>query len=73
MSLLVLEASCPERLGGVAVLHEACEEVKQSLEWLWVDQGFSGANFARVVGQLAGAEVEVIGRKSKEFEVLPFA
>jgi putative transposase len=71
MSLLVLEASCPERLGGVAVLDEACEEVKQSLERLWVDQGFSGANFARVVGQLAGAAVEVICRRGKEFEILP--
>lgn len=71
MSVLVLEASCPERLGGVAVLHEAAEEVKQSLERLWVDQGFSGENFARVVGQLASAEVEVICRKSKEFEILP--
>lgn len=71
MSLLVLEASCPERLGRVAVLHEACEEVKCSLERLWVDQGFSGENFARVVGQLAQAEGEVICRKSKEFEILP--
>lgn len=71
LSVLVLEASCPERLGGVAVLHEAAEEVKQSLERLWVDQGFSGGNFARVVGQLAAAEVEVICRKSKEFEILP--
>lgn len=71
MSLMVLEASCPERLGGVALLHEAAEEVKASLRHLWVDQGFSGENFARVVGQLSQAEVEVICRSSKAFEVLP--
>ncbi len=71
MSLVVLEASCPERLGGVTVLMEAAEEVKTSLVRLWVGQGFSGENFARVVRQLASAEVEVICRSSKDFEVLP--
>lgn len=71
LSLVVLEASCPERLGGAVVLHEAAEEIKTSLIRLWVDQGFSGENFARVVRQLSQAEVEVICRNSKEFEVLP--
>lgn len=71
MSLVVLEASCPERLGGAAVLHEAAEAVTSRLQRLWVDQGFSGENFARVVGPLSQAEVEVICRSSKEFEVLP--
>ncbi|WP_204368397.1 transposase [Neosynechococcus sphagnicola] len=41
------------------------------LSVVWVDQGFIGANFARVVNQLTGAEVEVIGRHSAEFEILP--
>lgn len=68
---MIIEASCPERLGGAIVLLEAAESVKNSLVRLWVDQGFSGENFARVVGQLAQAEVEVICRKSKDFEVLP--
>ncbi len=71
MSLVVLEASAKERLGGAIVLLEAAEEVKTRGVRLWVDQGFSGENFARVVGQLAQAEVEVICRQSKDFEVLP--
>ena len=71
LSLVVLEASCPERLGGAAVLMEAAESVKTNLVRLWVDQGFSGQNFARVVKQLAKAEVEVICRSCKDFQVLP--
>ncbi len=55
----------------VAAYLEAAEKVKTSLVRLWVDQGFSGENFARVVGQLAQAEVEVICRQSQDFEVLP--
>jgi putative transposase len=72
MSLVVLEASCPERLGGAIVLLEAAESVKTSLVRLWVDQGFSGENFARVVTQLSQAEVEVICRQSPGFEILPY-
>jgi putative transposase len=71
MSVVVIEASCPERLGGVAVVLEAASVATQSLEVIWVDQGFSGANFARVVKQLTHAEVEVICRQSAGFEVLP--
>lgn len=71
MSLVITEASCPERLGGAIVLLEVTESVKKSLVRLWVDQGFSGENFARVVTQLVQAEVEVICRQSKNFEVLP--
>ena len=62
MSLVVLEASAKERLGGAIVLQEAAESVKTRGVRLWVDQGFSGENFARVVGQLAQVEVEVICR-----------
>ena len=71
LSLVVLEASCPERLGGATVLLEAAEEVKRDLVRLWVDEGFSGENFARVAAQLTQAEVEVICRKSAAFEILP--
>lgn len=65
-----MEANCPERLGGAAVVLEAAEEVTEDLSVIWVDQGFSGPNFARVVNQLVGAEVEVIHRQSAGFEVL---
>ena len=52
------------------VLAEAGEKVEK-LELLWVDQGYSGANFARAVEQVCGAKVEVIKRNQKEFEILP--
>ena len=71
IAVVVVEASCPERLGGAAVVLEATTQSAQTLEVIWVDQGFSGANFARVVKQLSEAEVEVIRRHSKEFEPLP--
>ena len=71
LSLVVTEASCPERLGGVAVVLEAAQEVSENLSVLWVDQGFSGENFARVIRQLAQAHVEVICRKQPGFEILP--
>lgn len=37
---------------------------------VWVDQGYSGKNFAQAVKQVCGdsVRVEVIERKSKEFE-----
>ena len=43
------------------------------LEVVWVDQGYSGNNFAQAVKQVCGdsVRVEVIERKSKEFEILP--
>lgn len=71
IAVVVLEASCPERVGGAAVVLEAAKEATQGLQVIWVDQGFSGANFARVVQQLTAAEVEVICRQSDGFEVLP--
>ena len=67
----MLEANCPERLGGAAVMLEATEQVRENLLRVWVDQGFSGENFARVISQLSSAEVEVICLTSSGFEVLP--
>ncbi len=50
--------------------------MKQGMNWrgaevLWVDQGYSGETFARVVHYICGARVEVIERISKTFEILP--
>ena len=67
----MLEANCPERLGGAAVMLEATEQVRENLLRVWVDQGFSGENFARVISQLSSAEVKVICLTSSGFEVLP--
>ncbi len=66
------EANASERLGAIVVLHEEVEKLNK-LEVVWVDQGYSGKNFAKAVKQVCGdsVRVEVIARKSKEFEILP--
>ena len=50
--------------------------MKQGMNWrgaevLWVDLGYSGETFARVVQYICGARVEVFERISKTFEILP--
>ena len=54
------------------MLHEAVDELSK-LEVVWVDQGYSGENFAQAVRQVCGEQVrvEVIQRNSKTFERLP--
>lgn len=66
------EANASERLGAVVVLHEAAVELSK-LEVVWVDQGYSGENFAQAVQHACGehVRVEVIERISKTFERLP--
>jgi putative transposase len=70
IGVLVTEANTSERLGAAVVLSEAGDELAQT-EVIWVDQGYRGENFARVVQQICGATVEVIERIAKTFEVLP--
>ena len=72
IGLLVSEANASERVGAVAVLAEAKQNLAR-LEVVWVDQGYSGKNFANAVKQVCGThvQVEVIKRQSKEFERLP--
>lgn len=72
IGVLVTEANASERLGAVVVLHEAIQELSK-LEVVWVDQGYSGENFAQAVKQVCGKQVrvEVIERTSKTFERLP--
>lgn len=72
LGVLVTEANASERLGAVVVLHEIVEQLSR-LQVIWVDQGYSGPNFARAVQQVCGerVEVKVSERNSKAFEVLP--
>lgn len=72
VGVLVTEANASERLGAVVVLHEARERLSR-LEVIYVDQGYSGPNFAGAVRQVCGdaVRVEVIKRSDKSFEVLP--
>jgi transposase len=48
IGLLVTEANASKRLGAVVVLHEATAKLAR-LEVVWVDQGYSGPNFAHAV------------------------
>ena len=72
IGVLVTEANASERLGAVFVLHEAAEKLSQ-LEVVWVDQGYSGKNFAKAIKKVCGQQVrvEVIERIAKTFERLP--
>jgi putative transposase len=70
IGVLVSEANLSERLGAAAILDER-KEALSITEVVWVDQGYSGANFARVVQEICGARVEVIKRMAKTFEILP--
>jgi len=67
---LVTEGNTPERLGAAMVILEHQEELSDT-EVIWVDGGYSGQNFARVVRQICGASVEVVKRTSKTFKILP--
>jgi putative transposase len=70
LAVIVTEANFPERLGGAAVVMEAAEAT-ENLVVIWVDQGFSGENFSRVIQQLCVARVDVICRSEAGFQVLP--
>ena len=48
--MVVTEANAPERLIAIACLMEQLQELSE-LELIWVDGGYSGENFACVVGQ----------------------
>ena len=60
LKVLVSEANMPERLGAVAALMELPEKELARLDLIWVDQGYRGENFARVVNQVCG-----VGRRWK--------
>lgn len=46
-------------------------QATDNLVLIWVDQGFSGENFARVIQQLCNAKVDVVCRTEPGFQVLP--
>ena len=68
IGVLVTQANASERLGAVVVLNEAKEKLSK-LEVLWVDQGYSGKNFASTVQQVCGDRVrlEVIMHNCQNF------
>ena len=70
--MLVTEANASERLGAIIVLDEAKEKLAK-LNVIWVDQGYSGKNFANAVQHVCGEQVrvEVIERTAKTFEQHP--
>lgn len=71
ISVVVINANCSEQKGGAIVVHEMAADQAEALQLIWVDQGYQGENFARVVAQLCGAKVEVIKRSETGFVVIP--
>ena len=72
LGVLVKEASASERLGTM-VIFDAVRQRLSRLEVVYVDQDYSGENFARAIRQVCGnpVQVEVMQRSSKTFEVVP--
>lgn len=70
LGVLVTEANGQDRTGAAAILLEHQEHLS-SLKLLWVDQGYSGSNFAQRVFSICAAQVEVVKRIASEFKVLP--
>lgn len=71
MSVVVIEANCSEQRGGVIVVCDLDAQQSQALQLIWVDQGYQGENFARVIEQLCGAKVEIVKRSESGFVILP--
>ena len=72
LAVVITEANALERLLAAACLLEDLEELSE-LKLIWVDDGYTGENLARVVQQLCNAKVEVIKRSdnSSGFQILP--
>jgi putative transposase len=51
--VLVTEANASERLGAAVMFDEARDKLSR-LEVVYVDQGYSGENFARSIRQVCG-------------------
>lgn len=71
MAVVVVNANCSEQAGGVLSVVMLKPDQAAALKLIWVDQGFQGENFARVVQHLCGATVEVVKRSEAGFVVLP--
>jgi putative transposase len=71
IGVVVIHANCSEQRGGAIVVHEMDQAQAKALQLIWVDQGYQGNNFARVVEQRCGAKVEVVKRSEAGFVVLP--
>ena len=49
MAVVVINANCSEQRGGVMAVDTLDPEQAKALQLIWVDQGYQGQNFARVV------------------------
>lgn len=71
MAVVVINANCSEQRGGVIAVDNLDPEQAKALRLIWVDQGYQGEKFARVVEQLCRAKVEVVKRSQAGFVILP--
>lgn len=68
------EGNAGERVLAAYALMELAEErpeLLEKVEVMWVDSGYDGDKFGLAVWLIIQAQVEVIHRKEKQFEVLP--
>ena len=71
MAVVVINANGSEQRGGVMAVDTLDPEQAKALKLIWVDQGYQGENFARVVEPLCGAKVEGVKRSEAGFVILP--
>ncbi len=63
MSVVVIEANCSEQRGGVIAVSELEVQQSQKLQIIWVDRGYQGENFARVIRPIAKGQLDREGLK----------
>ncbi|WP_193200633.1 IS5 family transposase [Nostoc sp. MG11] len=74
LKVIVSEGNAGERVLAAYALMELAEErpeLLEKVEVMWVDSGYDGDKFGLAVWLMIQAQVEVMHRKEKQFEVLP--
>lgn len=74
LKVVVSEANAGERVLAAYALMELREqrpEVLEKVKVLWVDCGYGGDKFGLVIWLMIQAQVEVMHRTQKVFEILP--
>ncbi len=74
LKVIVSQGNAGERVLAAYALMELAEErpeLLEKVEVMWVDSGYDGDKFGLAVWLMIQAQVEVMHRKEKQFEVLP--
>jgi putative transposase len=74
LKVVVSQGNAGERVLAAYALMELLEErpeLLETVELMWVDSGYDGDKFGLAVWLMIQADVEVMHRTEKEFQVLP--